>query len=226
MLRLLETTSRSDPALKAIVVGPRSDAGAGDRSSAEAVEQSAVAVREAAVVVLGSGGAKSVPDRETQPASSLYSRPPHHRALIDGAPPALEGGAAQKAQEPATSPSPVQSNGEEGLDAALEYAVAARYRIVRGADGVTYAVTGQGATGGTKDDPEAVIHDLTQVLQAALAPPTSPGDLQIAARAALDMQRAQLELARERYLREASQHDDDAATRDAATAAHSTDVKA
>jgi SprA-related family len=193
MLRPIDSSSSfADSPLRSGTLSVRPAAGAGERSSAGNLEQAAVAVRQAAVVALG-GGAKPVSEQEGPDTKS----------------------------PPARSQPPSQS--QSGIDPTIVSAVAAHYKIVRGADGVDYAVSGQVLVNASsiKDNPEAAIRELMQIREAALTPPTSPSDLQLAARAALDVQRAQLEIARARYAREASA--DTAAT----TSPHpSTDVKA
>jgi hypothetical protein len=86
-------------------------------------------------------------------------------------------------------------------DAVVEASVGGNYKILRGTGGVEYAVSGQVmvTSGSIRNDPEGAIRELTQIREAALTPPTTFQDLQLAARAALDVQRAQLELARKRY---------------------------
>jgi hypothetical protein len=188
MLRPLEATTSPEPAAKTVGVGVRSDGGAGERASADTLEQSAIAVRQAAVVALGSGARAATESATTPP---LYSRPPPVHA-------------ATAAPSPSTERVDVATGSANGQGAAQKASAEASSapRYTRGANGVYYAkASGQVAVDTTpiKGDPEATLQKLMQVREAALAPPTSPDDLQMAQRMALDIQRAQLELARERY---------------------------
>ncbi|HEX4335992.1 MAG TPA: hypothetical protein VH062_08775 [Polyangiaceae bacterium] len=74
-------------------------------------------------------------------------------------------------------------------------------KVIRGAGGVEYARSGQMlvSPAAMRQDPAQAIRELDQIRQAALIPPTTPTDLQLAAQATIDVQRAQLELARLRY---------------------------
>jgi hypothetical protein len=194
MLRPIDSSSTfSDSTLRSATLSVRPEAGAGERSSAGNLEQTAVAVKQAAVVTLGSG-ARAISERDAVEAAASAKTPP---AVGNGS----------------------------GIDPAIVTAVATRYKVVRGADGVDYAVSGQVLVNARsiRDNPEAAIRELTQIREAALTPPTSPSDLQLAARAALDVQRAQLEMARARYAKEASS---DAALATARPPHGSTDVKA
>jgi SprA-related family len=194
MLRPIDsTTSFADSPLRSATLSVRPAAGAGERSSAGNLEQAAVAVRQAAVVALGAG-ARAVSEHDAESGATSHPQPP------------------------------ASQGSRSGIDPAIVSAVAARYKIVRGADGVDYAVSDQVLVNASsiKENPEAAIRELTQIREAALTPPTSPSDLQLAARAALDVQRAQLEMARARYAREANTD-----TAPSAQAPHvSTDVKA
>jgi hypothetical protein len=208
MLRPLDATPINDSATRRATLTVRAEPGAGERASASTMEQASIAVTQAAVVALGSG-ARPAADGDAHVAAVTYTRPPPSTAE------------AARAESTDAERTAEQSN-SSGLDSSLAYAASAHYKIIKGADGLEYAVRRQvlANSGSIHDDPEAAIRELTQIREAALTPPTSATDLQLAARAAMDVQRAQLELARQRYVTEANA---DAA---AASAQPKTDVKA
>jgi hypothetical protein len=211
MLRPIDAPPLNDPATRRATLTVRAEPGAGERASAGTMEQASIAVGQAAVVALGNG-ARPAGDGDAHVATVTYTRPPPSTADA----PQANSTSDAKATEQSDS---------SGLDSSLAYAVGAHYKIVRGADGLEYAVRGQVMVnqGSIHDDPEAAIRELTQIREAALTPPTSATDLQLAARAAMDVQRAQLELARRRYVDEASA---DAQSRAPTSIQPKTDVKA
>jgi len=211
MLSPIDATPLNDSATRRATLTVRAEPGAGERASAGTMEQASIAVGQAAVVALGNG-ARSAGDGDAHVAPATYTRPPPS--------------AAEAPQVDSTSnANTTQQTDDSGLDSSLAYTVGGHYKIIRGADGLDYAVGGQVMVnpGSIHDDPEAAIRELTQIREAALSPPTSATDLQLAARAAMDVQRAQLELARQRYISEANA---DAQARAPAAAQPKTDVKA
>jgi hypothetical protein len=102
---------------------------------------------------------------------------------------------------------------------------ASQYKIVRGAGGVEYARSGHTlvSPAAIHQDPAQAIRELDQIRQAALIPPTTPSDLQLAAQATIDVQRAQLELARLRYAHSATS---DSNEQKAAVDPATTDIRA
>src|SRR5690349_11718957 len=123
MLRPLGPISIVDPTQKALEAVLRTDGGSGEQSSAEAVEQSGVAVRQAAVVALGSG-ARGADDRESQPIATLYTRPPPRGEIDAPRAPAEEAAPrAATATVAATSGrTPPQIEDGRSIDPALQYA--------------------------------------------------------------------------------------------------------
>jgi hypothetical protein len=210
MLRPIDTAPINDSATRRATLTVRAEPGAGERASADTLEQASIAVTQAAVVALGNG-ARPTSNGDAPIAAGTYTRPPPSTAET---PPADSTSSAKTTEQNASN-----------LDSSLAYAVGGHYKIIKGADGLEYAVRGQALvnSGSIHDDPEAAIRELTQIREAALSPPTSATDLQLAARAAMDVQRAQLELARRRYVSEANA---DAQSRAPASVRPKTDVKA
>jgi hypothetical protein len=211
MLRPIDATPINDSATRRATLTVRAEPGAGERASAGTMEQASIAVTQAAVVALGNG-ARPAGNADAPIAPATYMRPPPSTAE------------APRVDATSNANTTEQSNASN-LDSSLAYAVGGHYKIIRGADGLEYAVRGQVLvnSGSIHDDPEAAIRELTQIREAALSPPTSATDLQLAARAAMDVQRAQLELARRRYVSEANA---DAQARAPASVHPKTDVKA
>lgn len=200
MLRPIDASALLDPQTRPTVRAPA------ERSSAE--EPAAIAVAQAAVVVLGTA---PKPSGDAQPPLTTYKR------SLTPSPEVALGSVAARQSSPTETITAVKATPQaEGLTAQqaasaqsispdVALAAAGNKKLVRSADGVVYAVSGQVLVnpGSISEDPEVAIRELTQLRQAALTPPTTLNDLQLAARAALDVQRAQLELARKRYTDEA-----------------------
>jgi hypothetical protein len=189
MFRSLDAPAFTDPAPKAGVAA-RSEGGAREKASTDSLEQSSIAVRQAAVVELGPG-ARTTAEGAVRATPSLYSRPPA----------AFEGNAAKKVATKAAV-----ANATVGQQAAPAAVTEDDARYVRSANGVYYSPSGNVLVA-TSPMTEATLQKLQQMREAVLSPPTSPEDLQIAARASLDIQRAQLELATNRYATAASSND-------------------
>jgi hypothetical protein len=174
MFKPLDAPAFAEPIARAVGVGARAE---GERAGAAPLEQSAVAVKHAAVVELGPN-AHGVRNGSPAAGPATYSRPPPPK---DG------------------------HRDETGTDAAAQYLSDTRYSNLHAPAGL--AVVGGALVNAVpiQANPEATLDALQRLRAAALAPPSSPAGLQIAAQAAQEIQRAQAELARERYARDAQQ---------------------
>ena len=218
MLRPIDATALLDQQTRPTARAPA------ERSSAE--EPAAIAVAQAAVVVLGTA---PKPPGDARPPLTTYRRsltPSPELALSVTAKQSspTETVTAVKATPQAESLVAQQAAAAQSISPDVAIAAAGNKKLVKSADGVVYAVSGQVLVnpGSVNEDPEVAIRELTQLRQAALTPPTTLNDLQLAARAALDVQRAQLELARKRYTNEAPPD----ATTKASSPTSTTDIKA
>ena len=219
--------SQSRPTVRAIPIN------ATERTSGED-QQAVPPVTGAAFVELGTGSSSSAeflaPTYKRSAASYSGSLPAvrtptaadgsaaAEKITVYAGPPKGEAGALSVG---ATKVTPAAAGGASPDTAA---ASAGRYKVVRGVDGVEYAASGHVLVSpdSINADPETTIRELTKIRQAALTPPTTLTDLELAARASLDVQRAQLELARQRYTQEAS----DAGSQTAKVDSAKTDITA
>jgi hypothetical protein len=99
LLRTIDTSSFTEPTVKAVAVGVRTDGGAGELASAGNLEQSAIAVRQAAVVALGPE-ARGVGESKPPSVSGTYARP------RPSAPPPATAPTTAASPSPAEAPSP------------------------------------------------------------------------------------------------------------------------
>lgn len=217
MLRPIDASALLDPQTRPTARAPASGT----------ADPAALAVAQAAVVALGTA---------PQPHGDAQASPATYKRSATPSPDIALAGVAVKQSSPtetttAVKPAPAaesmgaqQAANAQGVSPDVAMAAAGSTKLVRSADGVVYAVSGQVLVnpGAISNDPEVAIRELTELQQAALTPPTTLNDLQLAARAALDVQRAQLELARRKYTQESPREP----SPQAAAPAPSTDIKA
>ena len=201
MLRPIDASALLDPQTRPTARAPAERSGAADPA--------ALAVVQAAVVALG-GTPQPTGDAQAQSATYKRTATPSPDVALNAVATKpvspTETTAAVKAPSAADAAAAQQAANAQGVSPDVVMAAAGSEKLVRSADGVVYAVSGQVLVnpGAISEDPEVAIRELTQLQQAALTPPTTLNDLQLAARAALDVQRAQLELARRKYTQESA----------------------